>query len=174
MKSRLFCGATDAKQKAIELAKLTSAFPMQGQDQVSSDLRVETYFDALEGFPAWAIHDARMLVVNGLTAFGRPWGPGPIEFADLVKQVLRPLGDDLRDLSAILLAAPLDHEPPADERARVAQGFDGLRASFNKRSAHQVYEDAMAGLKARAPGVDLDKIPSAPERQGTFRKVRAT
>lgn len=173
LKSRLRCDATDHREKAVELAKLTSAFPQQGQDQVSSDLRIETFFEALEGMPAWAVREARLQIVNGQTAFGRPWGPGPVEFAELVRGVVKPVQDDLRELAIIEKATALEVEPTATERGFIEQGFEDLKASFGKRSAHRVYEDAMAGLRARAPDVNLDLIPDAPARQGTFSRPSA-
>ena len=103
---------------------------MLGQDQISSDLRVETYFEALDGLPVWAVREAREAIVNGQTAYGRPWGPGPVEFADLVRLILRPIRNDLCQLEAIAAAEPLDSEPPPEERARVAEGFAKLKAEL--------------------------------------------
>lgn len=178
MKSRLCCGVTDDRIKAVELARLTAAFLQQGQDQVSADLRVEAYFAALDGLPAWAVSEARQRVVNGETAYGRPWGPGPVEFADLVRGVLRPLADDLRDVRTLLRAEAQEIAPPPEEYARVSLGFDDLRASFGGRgTAHHEHEDALSGLarRARENGLELETalagIPDAKERAGTFRRL---
>jgi len=108
LKSRITSGDTDDASKAVTLAKLTAAYPAKGQDQVSSDLRIEAYFEALDDLPAWAAEEARLAIVRGRTDYGKPWGPGPTEFAELVKLVLAPMQRDLGDVEALLIAAPGD------------------------------------------------------------------
>lgn len=127
LRSQVSCGANDARDKAVELAKLTAGFPLQGMDDISSDLRIEMFFEALDGLPAWAVREARLSIVAGRTSFGRPFGPGPIEFADLVRSALLTINDDLRDIGTLLSAPSLDEEATPDERARVKSGFDKLK-----------------------------------------------
>lgn len=140
-------------------------------DQVSSDLRIEAYFDALHGIPSWAVKAAREAVVRGDTEFGRPWGPGPVEFAELCRVQVKPLLDDLKQIDTLLLAEPIERAVSENEKARVTAGFAKLKSDLagkHKRSAHQVYEDAMRGLESRAMeiGVDFrtafDSIPDTP------------
>lgn len=178
LRSRLSSSADDDRAKAVELAKLVSAFPQQGQDQISADLRVETYFEALDGLPAWAVARARQEIIGGRTPFGRPWGPGPIEFADLVREMVKPAQDDLRDLETIDQTGPAEREPTDEERERVAAMIDGLKADFGARTRAQMHRSAVDGLTQRAAalglGADiLDAIPDAPERSGTFQRAKA-
>jgi hypothetical protein len=176
LKSRLSCGATDDKAKAVELARLVTAFPQQGQDQVSADLRAETYFEALDGLPAWAVAEARRRIVAGSTPFGRPWGPGPIEFSDLVREVVKPVKQDLIDLELIDLAAPPEDMPSEESKQRVAAMVDQFKADLGAKTAATQHRAAVAGLEAKAvalglPSNILDTIPDAPERTGSFRKA---
>lgn len=168
----------------IELAKLVSAFPTQDQSDASASLRVEAYFDALGSAPVWAVREARLKIIRGDAldengkALDKRFAPTPPQFAELVRLELRPFRGDLEDLVALAAVEPY-FEPTATERGFISQGFDDLRASFDKRTAHQVYEDAMAGLasRARAIGVDFDKamdaIPDQPKSAGTFRQIKA-
>lgn len=135
LKSRLSCGANDARDKAVEIAKLTAGFPMQGMDDVPMELRAGMFFDALDDLPAWAVRETRMNIVAGMTKFGRPFGPGPIEFADLVRVTLKPFRDDQRDLDTLLLAKPITVEPTPAERQRVVDGFAKLKADIAPKSS---------------------------------------
>lgn len=130
----LSCGAADDKVKAVEIAKMSMTFPQQGMDDVSLDLRNESYFEALVGLPAWAVAEARRRIVTGSTAFGRPWGPGPIEFADMVRDVLKPVRADLNDLRTIESVDPW-HEPTPEERALIGALMDDLAASLRPSKA---------------------------------------
>lgn len=176
--SRISCDANDNRDKAVELAKLTAAFPQQGQDQLSSDLRVETYFDALNGLPGWAVRQARLRIVNGETEYGRPWGPGPIEFADLVRQQVKPIRDDLQDVDTLLSAEPIDKPPTEAEKARVAAKIEGLKDEFRvKEKAWRTGTIEALKLRAGELGVDFetafDSISDQPAKSGTFDKIRS-
>lgn len=155
----LWLAPATAGDKAVtaSLARLVAAFPQQGQENVSADLRIDAYYAALAGLPAWTVVTAVNDILAGKTAYGRPWGPWPVELGDECRKLLKPVSDDLRGLQG-LLAAEQEWEPSPEERKRVEEGFQHLRASFGGRTAHEVYEDAMAGLRRRADanGVDFD------------------
>lgn len=127
LKSRLRCGATDTRDKAVELAKLTTAFPTQGQDATSSELRIEGYFEALSGLPAWAVADARGRIIRGETMLDARFAPTPPQLADIVRKIVQPLERDLRDLADIARADIEFKEPTNAEHQRVKDGFEKLK-----------------------------------------------
>lgn len=137
LKSRLACGATDTRDKAVELAKLTTAFPTQGQDATSSDLRMEAYFEALSGLPAWAVREARARIIRGETMLDTRFAPTPPQFADLVRLVVKPIKRDLRELVDIARADIEFKEPSKPEHERVITGFEKLKFSLSPNRKEQ-------------------------------------
>lgn len=179
LKSRLSCGGQNRSEVAIELAKLFAAFPAQSQSDTPAELRMEAYFEALAGVPGWTVREARGRIIRGETTLNPSFMPTPPQMAELARAILEPIRSDLRRLEA-LATADANREPPPEERARVTEAFDKLKGEMRpKVSAHQVYEDAMAGLQKRARdnGVDfqaaLNSIPNQPETSGTFRKLKS-
>lgn len=144
LKSRLRCDATDTRDKAVELAKLTTAFPMQGQDATSSELRIEGYFEALAGLPAWAVAEARARIIRGETMLDARFAPTPPQLADIVRMVVKPLECDLRDLADIARADIEFKEPTKPEHDRVMNGFEKLKFDLAKSSSPPSTEAAAA------------------------------
>jgi hypothetical protein len=134
LKSRVSSDGSDDADKAVELARLSATYPMQGQAETDADLRAEAYFEALDGLPAWAVGEARRLIVKGDTEFGKPWGPTVTEFADLVRSVVAPVKDDLAAVEQLLAARPIGEQTSPAERARVVSGFDKLKVEIAGRA----------------------------------------
>ncbi len=113
----------------MELARLLACFPSQAQSDTPADLRMEGYFEALSGVPAWAVAEARGRILRGEVTLGHGFCPTPPELARIVQLVLRPMRVDLDDLRKILAAAN-PQEPTPQERRRVVEGFQKLRADL--------------------------------------------
>lgn len=152
---RLQCAPDDAKAKAVHLDALLTAFPSQAGDQTSVDGRMAAYLSALKDIPSWAVAEACRRVLAGGTQFGRPWAPGPVELADLARVVLKPHQEDLASLREIG-AAIERREPGAEERARVAQGFDDLRAELGRRTPEKWHDNPEDALRKRANALGID------------------
>lgn len=144
---QLSAGPSERQAIGLELAKLLTAFPIQGQDGISADMRIDAYIDAIGIAPAWAVREARLKVVRGeVPDLNKNFAPTPPAFADIVKAVLRPLRVDLGDLEALGRIEP-DHEPTPEERARVAQAVDDLRAEL-----HETIDKAESERASRVRG----------------------
>lgn len=127
---------------AAELAKLVSAFPMQGQSDSPVSLRVEAYFEALGMAPAWAVREARLRVVRGQEpTLNKSFAPTPPELAEIVRSILRPHRNDLADLETLAQIEPT-FDPSPEERARVAEGFDKLKAELPSGQARASKSDS--------------------------------
>ncbi len=121
--------SSDREGMAVELARLLACFPSQAQSDTPADLRMEGYFEALAGVPAWAVGEARGRILRGEVTLGHGFCPTPPELANVVRVVLRPMRADLDDMRKIL-AASSPQEPTPEERERVAEGFKRLRADL--------------------------------------------
>jgi hypothetical protein len=133
LRSRLVSGPQDRQAVAVELAKLLAAFPAQEQSDMPANLRMEAYFEALHGVPAWAIGEARARVLRGETALDMRFAPTPPQLAAVAKTLLEPHRRDLARLEIIARAAGEDAEPTDDEKARVTSKFDALRKEMRPR-----------------------------------------
>ena len=117
---------------AAELAKLVSAFPMQGQSDSPVSLRVEAYFEALGMAPAWAVREARLRVVRGQEpTLNKSFAPTPPELAEIVRAILRPHRNDLADLETLAQIEPT-FDPSPEERARVGERVEELRGELRE------------------------------------------
>lgn len=131
MKSRLNSSATKP-ELAVELAKLLTAFPTQAQDQTSTTLRMEGYFEALAGLPLWAIRQAREKIMRGETSLDTRFAPNPPQFAVVVRSLTMAVERDLGELERIL-ARVEEPELSDGERNRVRAGFEKLKMDLARR-----------------------------------------
>lgn len=116
----------------VEIAKLLAAFPVQatGSD-VSADLRVDAYAEAIGAAPAWAVQRARLRVVRGeVEGLDPRWCPTPPQFALLVRAELETPKRELADLRAIAMAQPADEPVPPEVRERRAAELQALAEKF--------------------------------------------
>lgn len=175
--SRLSCGAGNDKALAVELAKLLTAFPARGQDEISTELRMEAYFEALTGIPAWAVSEARTDVIRGVAGLDPRFAPTPPQLADLARAKLALIGDELTMLRRIETARIESCEPTPEEHEIVSKGFADLLAWLGKKDDEHLRVEAMEGLRATCrelgiPESSIEELPEAPERTGTFRRPR--
>lgn len=149
---------------AVVIAKLLSAFPVQGQSDTPTELRMETYFDALDGMPAWAVDEACRAIVRGETGLDGRFAPTPPQLAAATADRMRQLRADLRDLDTLLkVEVEADESPEA--KARVAAGFDALRREL-RLQAPSAIDEAQAQARfialCREAGVDPKNVPDQP------------
>jgi hypothetical protein len=190
LKRQLSAGPSDRQGIAAELANMFAAFPAQDQSDTPAALRIGAYFDALSDAPVWAIRQARLKVISGeyVGSLDSRFAPTPPQFAGIVRSILKPLRDDLADLEKIS-AAVADHVPSAEERARVAQGFEDLKHSLpsgQKREAQTeaalaAHADAQLRQRLRDNGMSEDEVEAtmnsfkpAEPRPGSFASLKRT
>lgn len=129
-KTKLSPGHEDRRAIAVILAKLLAAFPAQSQSEAPAAQRVDAYFEALGGVPAWAVDEARKYIITGMAAeCTGSFAPTPPQLATVCRRMMAHDREIVMDLERILLAAS-EHEPSVDERERVSTGFDRLKADL--------------------------------------------
>lgn len=133
LRRQLSAGPGDGRLVAIEVGKLLTAFPHRDAGDADMAARADAYFDALAEAPAWAVRQARLKVISGeyVGSLDARFAPTSPQFAGIVRGILKPLKDDLGDLER-LASATAEHEPSAEERERVKEGFAKLRASLKR------------------------------------------
>lgn len=150
LKRQLFAEQGDKHAVAGEITKLLAAFPRRDDGTSELTLRVDAYFDAVEGAPLWAVRQARLRVVRGeVGSLDTRFAPAPAQFAGIVRDTLKPLRDDLLDLEK-LSEAVAEYVPTPAEKARVAQGFEDLKRSLPTGKAREAKTEA--ALAAMADG----------------------
>ena len=118
------------RRTAIVLAKLLAAFPAQSQSDAPIEQRMEAYFEALHGVPAWAVDRARLDIIAGRAdGLSGVWAPTPPQLAKIARSAMRRDQAILADLERVAAAKPYEDIDLA-ERKRVAAGFDKLRADL--------------------------------------------
>lgn len=163
LKARLSAGPADQEAIAAELALLLMAFPRQDPG-IGVQVVARAYREALFDAPAWAVHVARLRIIRGeIPNISQAFAPSPPAFASVVRDVLRPLREDLGDLEAL---ASIDAADDPATKARVSEGFDMLRDELlpaAKDTRRPGADAAMDRLRARAKanGVDVETALSA-------------
>lgn len=168
---------TEPKGKAILML-----FAVLASETVPPDiakLRQLSYLDAVAKYPAWAVAKAAQMWRDGeyqAEGENRSFVPKPAELLRLVKHVLEPTEHDHASLLRTVAAMKKrldEQEIPAEERARVEDGFAKLQEELRPRVTEEMTrENAASGLERRARdlGIDfaaaMDAIPDAPKRTG--------
>lgn len=108
-------------QIAVELAKLFSAHPQMQSGDSEAELRSETFLEALEDFPPWAVTAARKRWTSGkVTGANLVFAPAIPQFCKLVAdEVFQARAMRVR-LQKLLEAEPLP-ELTSKERAAAAE-----------------------------------------------------
>ena len=176
--SRLNSGASNDRALAVEISRLVAAFPAQGQSAAPAELRMEAYFEALDGIPAWTIGAARVAALRGEAGCDPRFAPTPPQLALIARERLQRIRDELAVLRRIDSAVPDGDEPTEEERRRVEEGFSGFLVELGVKTDAWLRSEAEEGLRARCrelgiPSTAIDELPPAPERTGTFRRMKA-
>lgn len=144
------------------LVRMFAAFPSASSAEVSADLRLAAYYEALGDVPAWAVNSAVARVIRGDGPSDGRFSPTPPQLSQLARAELEQTRRDLADIAAISDARPLQVEPDEDERARVAAGFDALRTELAPAKVDGVMSARVAfAERCAALGIDPDDIPDA-------------
>jgi hypothetical protein len=115
---------------AVVLAKLLAAFPAQGQSDVPAEQRMDAYFEALHGVPAWAADEARKAIITGsVPDLSGIWAPTPPQFAKVARAMLEGSRRTLAELERIA-AAKAYEDIDQGVRERVSDGWGKLRADL--------------------------------------------
>ena len=161
-------GPDDRPLIGVELAKLLAGFANQDPGLLVA-LRIAAYADAFGNAPAWAVREARLRLMEGrvvLSDWNRSFAPSPVQFGEVVRDVLRSYRDDLADLTALAAVEPT-LEPSAEEREHVgarmdelARALSGLRTD-REATRRQAAENALraSAVALGLPSDTLDRIP---------------
>jgi hypothetical protein len=166
LKSQLSCDATNDQALAVELARMLSAFPAPHADAQSTKLRMQAYFEALDGIPVWAVSAARLAALRGEGDCDPRFAPTPTQIALLAKSRLQNIRDEIALLDKLARAKVESPEPAPDEYERVSRGFADLKALLTPevKDPGPTFADMCA-----AAGVDPDSIQDAPVRAESIR-----
>lgn len=126
---RLSADENDGPMIGVELARMLAAFPAQEQG-FSAAMRIEGYQRVLSAMPLWVVAEACDRVVNGLEhGLDKRFAPSPPQMAEIARNALRPLREDLATLRMIAMADLPDAENETD-RERVSAGFERLKTDI--------------------------------------------
>lgn len=162
MARQLASDVQEIPQIAREVAKLAT-LPAQDQS-VTGAMIADAYVAAVRNFPLWAISEACDRIFAGRTAFGRPFGPTPVELGDLVREVIGPYAVELADLRALAAIEP-ESEPDPLERERILKGFEDIKTELRANKPKPWYDrDPETALRKRLrdlgqPESALDNVP---------------
>lgn len=130
LKRRLTSTPSDRQPIAVSLAKMLAAFPPRNGGKTAAEALVNSYFEALDGVPAWAVERASRDVVQGRASRQNDeWAPTPPAFAQISRKAMESDRRDLAQLDRIMLALS-ESGPSPEERERVSEGFDKLKATL--------------------------------------------
>lgn len=129
-RARLAPASDNHRMTAVVLAKLLAAFPAPAQSDAPVEQRMDAYFEALHGIPAWAVDEARKAIIAGkVPDLSGVWAPTPPQLAKVARMAMERDQRVLVDLERIAAAKQFED---IDQRAsrRIADGFDRLRADL--------------------------------------------
>lgn len=164
--------STNREEIGKALARMLAAFPSQDPG-VSATLRLAAYADAVGGYEAEIVREAVMQVIRGTVAeehkIDPQYAPSPPQLANLIRSI----ADRRRRYAELRTPQKLlpEREPSEAERARVAQGFDDLKAELRGQQPAKWF-DQQDSLKQRAMALGLNfdatmaALPDAPARKG--------
>lgn len=159
--------------EAIISAFLTSYNSTRGSEH---EIRVVigTYASVLAEIPPWAVAEtARAWTRGAYGAVASAFAPSAAQFYEAAARIIRSYQREADELTAVLGAET--RPVPADEKDRVAGGFDALRATLAAGEGAKPAETPLsAEIRFRAlceeMGVDPVSVPSAPP---PMRKLKA-
>lgn len=190
LKQRLSTRPSDNEAKGRALIRLYAVLASEAVPTDFADLRQMTYLETLSGSPVWAVERAVSMWLSGenqIEGENRNFVPKPAELMRLVRLSTLPVEKELFAISRTVEAAEIRiAEPSLEERARVAAGFDALKAELPSGQSRAAKSDAalskladenlrtlLRGLgKSEAEIADaLNATPNAPARSDTFRRT---
>lgn len=151
-----------AASKATLMAFLASYGSSRGSE-AEAEMTLNAYLVVMSDMPPWAVAEAAAAWTRGgYGAVASAFAPSAAQFHEVAATIVRQFAAEAQRIESVLSAriTPIS----AEERARVAAGFDALVSDFHKEpteaektiSARQRYEAMCAEA-----GVSPDAIPDA-------------
>lgn len=158
--------------EAIVSAFLTSYGSTRGSEH---EMRVVigTYASVLAEIPPWAVAEtARAWTRGAYGAVASAFAPSAAQFYEAAARIIRSYQREADELTSVLGAET--RPVPADEKDRVAGGFDALRATLAAGEGAKPAETPLsAEIRFQAlceeMGVDPRSVPSAPSPMGKLK-----
>lgn len=117
-----------------------------------ADIRQMTYLETVAGVPAWAVEEGVRKWIAGENreeGENRNFVPKPAELMRLIRIALDPIDRELRAISKTVEAAEHHlYEPSPDERQRVSEGFDRLKAEIPAGKKREAQSEAAKAAAA--------------------------
>lgn len=148
---RLVAQPGEAPVLAGELARIVDALPHQAGGELVGALRARGYIEAMGNVPVWAVAEARRQIFAGMTPYGKPFAPTPVELGNLVRTIMSTYRQDVVDLGTLLQIAG-EVEPDPEVKQMVAYGFDSLTAELGGKGGarrHEPTDDEIRAMAAR-------------------------
>ncbi len=135
---------------ANEVRLLKAGFPNYGVDQVSAQVQVRIYVEALASFPIWAVQEARCRFRDGRNA--TPWRPSECptsaQMAAECRAIVEPVRDELTPLNDVLDAQTYPEPDPGYEKrlAAVMKWEKDIRPTMAAKEQTKPKEDPQDAL----------------------------
>lgn len=125
------------RELGAAVMKLLVNYPQDGASEAVLTARAETWIEALDGLPAWAVDAARRKWMRGEVEGVNPdFAPKPPRLRQIAVDLMGPVHERRNRLTLLLKAEP-EAEVPADERARVAAKFAEFKAELVRAAANE-------------------------------------
>lgn len=177
--------ARDRSAVRSAVSALMLAYPSSRASGDEAKAVIAAYEFALADLPPWAVNEAVQKFIRGHVPSANPaFAPSSSEVHRLATEACRYYEDERSDLRRLLSGVPVERPVSPEDRERVAAGFDALAASLPSGQARQAKTEAAmrqaaeGSLRAMLAELgqdesELDRVPNAPDRPGTFRRPGA-
>lgn len=140
----------DPSKIKTEIEWLKAGFPSYGVDDMSAQVQVGIYVEALAKFPVWAVHEARCRFRDGRNV--TPWRssecPTSAQMAAECRAIVEPVRDELTPLNDVLDAQTYPEPDPgyAKRLAAVMKWEQEIRPGMAAKEQGKPQEDPQAAL----------------------------
>lgn len=124
----------DNAETAKIVAVMLAGYPSARAAGDEAKIVIAAYVSACADLPPWAVAEAATAWARGTAgATASAFAPSAAQLHELAADMVWRFGEERRRLKA-LLAVEQPREPDANERERVSQGFERLKASLGRRN----------------------------------------
>lgn len=161
----------DRSEVAAVVARLLAGFPSARVADGEAKFVIAAYVSALDDMPPWAVKEAAEQWSRGREGEAPAFAPSSAQLHASAERLVSRFAAELLSIHKLLTARiqPI----PADEHARVSEGFDRLRAELRK-DAPAAARAAMAksAFEARCAelGIDPNSVPDQPPAMAKIAK----
>ncbi|HZP77546.1 MAG TPA: hypothetical protein VFB45_15485 [Pseudolabrys sp.] len=137
--------AETRKQRLGIISKMLLAYPIANASAESGRARGETYLDALDDVPPWALQGAVRCWNRGAAGDEHDyrWPPAPAVLRKIAMAEIATLRPTVLHLENLIAAVPIDEamrEPSPEERAYILDGFAKLKADLTGQPQSEAAE----------------------------------